>query len=108
MQYSFQPRCENYAAEICNETQRHLSFPGPADFTVSPMTIIISQGTSVPTFGFDCASLTAAEDDALEGMETFDIVINGTDVPEVTVGTLNTLTVSIIDTNGTPCEQLCM
>ena len=69
------------------------------DFFLSMVNITIPAGT-IPSAGNDCVNVTALSDTILEGSEDFSIAIAGTDLVEVTVGMLNTTTVTIIDADG--------
>ena len=72
---------------------------GPGDFSLTMTTITIPAGP-IPNLGPDCASVMAIDDTLAEASETFDIVITGTGLPEVSVGTPDTTVVTINDNEG--------
>ena len=48
----------------------------------------------------DCINVTAVQDNLIEGLHTFDIVLTSTDHPNVGVGVDNISTISIFDDEG--------
>ena len=70
------------------------------DFSVSAF-VTIPAGTILPTDGSHCVAVIGTEDTLLEGDETFDAIITGTDQSAVVfVGASNTATVTITDNDG--------
>ena len=67
---------------------------------MSDTTITIRPGP-IPNTGLDCVTVTIIDDDILERSEGFDIVVSGTDLAQVSVGTPNTTIVFIEDNDGT-------
>ena len=69
------------------------------DFNVTEGSITIPAGT-IPSSGLDCITGTIIDDDILERTEGFGVVINGTDLAQVSIGASDTTTVTISDNDG--------
>ena len=64
------------------------------------MDIEISESTNISEIQLFCVNISTIADNLLEGDEEFDVIINGTDLTEVTVGEPNTTTVTILNGDG--------
>ena len=69
------------------------------DFQVSGTNITIPPGI-IPSSGRDCVTVKTTNDVILEEKERFDIVISGTDVHQVTIGTPDTTSIIIHDNSS--------
>lgn len=69
------------------------------DFHLSGTNITIPAG-ALPSSGRDCVTVKTTNDVILEGKERFDIVISGTDVHQVAIGTLDTTSITICDNSS--------
>ena len=73
---------------------------GAGDFSLGA-SVTIPSGTTLPTDGSHCVAVSGTEDTFLEGGETFDVRITGTDQSAVvSVGASDTATVTITDNDG--------
>ena len=75
------------------------TFTDSSDFFLGATSITIPAG-AIPTSGNDCVSLSAIDDNILEGNEGLDVNITGTNQDMIIVGALATTTVTITDSNG--------
>ena len=65
---------------------------------MSMLEVVLPAGDTSPT---DCVTVSAIDDDLVEGNHTFDIVITSTDHPNITIdASRNTATITITDDDG--------
>ena len=82
--------------------------PDLDDFSLADTSIEIAPGPIPTTIGTNCISVSGNTDSLFEAVEDFNIVITGTNQSDVvSVGAMNTTTISIINNHTGMCTVYC-
>ena len=74
------------------------------DITLNPVTMTFNALTNIITAAQECTIFNPTDDMVLEGPHSLTLMISPVNVPTVTIGTPNTIVLTIVDNEGIVIE----